>query len=131
MSKIIATVKSIDNVDSLNIVKFDFFGNSLTMMSLDLSSDIQKDAKVELSIKPSSIAIAKKFSGEISYSNQLKAKIVDINNGKLLTSIRLSVGDIIIESIITLNSSIKMNLKIDDEVTALVKASEVSIKEVL
>ncbi len=131
MNKIIATIKSIDSVDNLNIVKFDCLENILTMMSLDLNSDIRIGAKVYISIKPTHIAIAKNFNGIISDENQLKANIVEINNGRLLSSIRLNIKDKVLESIITKESACKMDLKTKEEVMIFIKASELSIQEVL
>lgn len=131
MSKLKATIKCIDNVENLNIVTFDFRGAILKMMSLDLSDDIQVGKKVTLAVKPSHIAIAKDFSGIVSYSNQLKSTIKSCDNGKLLSSIKLLIGDVILESVITFESVLKMDLKEGDEVTAMIKASELSIKEVL
>lgn len=131
MSSIIATVSSIENCDSLHIVKFETSSQTLSMMSLDIDSNIKIGTKVKLSIKPSHIAIAKNFSGEVSYSNILKTTIISCDNGKLLTSVKLKYFDTILESIITLNSSKRMDLKEGDEVLALIKASELSIGEVL
>ncbi|MEA3384504.1 MAG: TOBE domain-containing protein [Campylobacterota bacterium] len=131
MSSLIATVKKIENCDSLHIVKFDCYSETLSMMSLDLTNDIQIGTKVKLIIKPSHIAIAKDFIGEVSYSNKLQTTITDINNGQLLSNINLNFFDTTLESIITLNSSLKMNLKVGDKVTAFIKASELSISEVL
>ena len=127
MSKLIATVKDIENCDSLNIVKFDFNGQVLSMMSLDLNKNIKIGTKVNLVVKPSHVAIAKNFSGDVSYSNKLDTTIIDIENGKLLSSITLNIFDTSIESIITVNSSKRMNLKVGDKVTAFIKASELSI----
>ena len=132
MSSIISVVTNIDNIDNLNIVNFEFYGMQLSMMSLDLNENIKVGAKVKLGVNPTHIAIAKDFSGVVSYSNQLKSTIKSIQNGKLLSSIKLSINDEVeIESIITVNSSIKMDLKIGDEVTAFIKASELSILEVI
>ena len=131
MSSLIATVTNIDNCDSLHIVKFDCKGQTLSMMSLDLSDDIQVGTKVKLAVKPSHIAIAKNFSGEVSYSNKLETTIETIENGQLLSSVKLSFVDTTLESIITVNSSKKMDLKVGDKVTALIKASEVSINEII
>ncbi len=131
MSHLIATVKSIDNCDSLHIVKFDLFGQTLSMMSLDLSTDIKIGTVVKLLIKPSHIAIAKNFRGEVSYSNKLDTTIISIENGQLLSSVKLNFFDTTLESIITVNSSTKMDLKAGDKVTAFVKASEVSIGEII
>ena len=131
MSHLIATVSQIESCDSLHIVKFKFHRQTLSMMSLDLNEKIEVGTKVRLIIKASHIAIAKNFSGDFSHSNQLSSKITAIENGKLLSSIELSFFDTTLESIITLNSSLKMNLQVGDSVVAFVKASELSIGDIL
>lgn len=131
MSQIIATIKNIRNVDSLNIVEFGFHNQTLKMVSLNLNKQITINKKVKLSIKPTNILIAKNLQGEISISNQLKAKIVKVENGELLSSILLRVEDTILESIITVDSSKNMNLIEDEEVLILIKASDLFIQEVI
>lgn len=131
MSQIIATIKNIRNVDSLNIVEFGFYKHTLKMVSLNLNKQIAINKKVKLSIKPTNILIAKNLQGEISISNQLKAKIVKVENGELLSSILLKVEDTILESIITVDSSKNMNLVEDEEVLILIKASDLFIQEVI
>ena len=131
MSQIIATIKNIRNVDSLNIVEFGFYNHTLKMVSLNLNKEITLNKKVKLSIKPTNILIAKNLQGEISISNQLKAKIAKVENGELLSSILLKVEDTILESIITVDSSKNMNLVEDEEVLILIKASDLFIQEVI
>ena len=131
MSNIIGTVSKIQNCDSLNIVNFDFNGTPLSMMSLELNANIQIGTKVKLNCKSSHIAIAKNFSGEVSYSNRLDCDIVSLVNGELLCCLHLKIFDTVLESIITVNSSKKMDLKVGDKVTAFIKASELSILEVI
>lgn len=131
MSSLVARVSQIDNCDSLHIVKFDFHGQTLSMMSLDLPNNIQIGTKVKLVMKPSHIAIAKDFIGEVSYSNRLNSTIIAIENGQLLTSLQLQCMDATLESIITYNSSKRMNLQVGDSVTAFIKASELSIAGIL
>lgn len=131
MSQIKAIITYIETVDNLNIVKFDFNGQPLKMMSLGLSDDIAVGKEVILGIKPTHIAIGKDFSGFLSYSNHIKSKIISCEHGKLLSSIKLSARNIVLESIITLESALSMNLKAEDEVTMMIKASELSILEVL
>jgi molybdopterin-binding protein len=101
------------------------------MMSLDIDPKIEIGTKVKLIIKPSHVAIAKDLQGEVSYSNILKSKIISCHNGEVLSSIKLGYFDATIESIITLNSSKRMGLKEGDEVLALIKASEISIGEIV
>ena len=131
MSKFIATIKKIQSIDNLNIVKFDFCGLTLKMMSLDLNDDVEIGKKVKLSVKPSNISIAKNLTGEISLSNKIVATIQSLENGQLLTSVILKINDTILESIITVDSSKRMNLQIGEVVTILIKASNLSIEEVI
>ena len=131
MSQLVATIIKIQNIDNLNIVEFDFCGLTLKMMSLDLNDDVKIGKKVELSVKPSNISIAKNLIGEISLSNQIVATIQSLENGQLLTSVILKINDTLLESIITVDSSKRMNLQIGEVVTILIKASNLSIGEVL
>ena len=131
MSQLVATIKKINSIDNLNIVEFDFNGLTLKMMSLDLNNDVQVGKKVKLSIKPTNITLAKNLRGEISLTNQIDATIENLENGQLLTSVILKVNDTILESIITVDSSKRMNLQIGEVVTILIKASNLSIGEVL
>jgi molybdopterin-binding protein len=131
MSQLVATIKKINNIDNLNIVEFDFSGLTLKMMSLDLSDDMQIGKKVKLLVKPSDISIAKNLNGDMSFSNQLVATIESLENGELLSSIILKVNDVLFESIITKDSSKRMNLQKNDEVTILIKASNLSIQEII
>ena len=131
MSQLVATIKKINSIDNLNIVEFDFHGLTLKMMSLDLNADVQVGKKVKLSVKPTNISIAKNLIGEISLSNQIVATIENLENGQLLSSISLKVHNTILESIITVDSSKRMNLQIGEKVTILIKASNLYIAEVL
>lgn len=130
MNKIPATVLSVQNSDILNIVTFGFEKYKMSMMSLEVES-LEIGDRVLLTAKPSSVAIGKDFNGTLSYSNQLKGKIKTIQNGDLLTSLEVLVGDVEISSVITKNSSSRMDLKKGDEVICIVKASDLSILEIL
>ncbi len=131
MNRFISKITEIESVENLNIVKFDFLGQKLSMMSLELNENLRVGSLVVLSTKPTLIAIAKEFNGEVSYSNQIDAKIVKVTNAQLLSSIKLSISDTLCESIITKDSSIRMNLEVGDSVTLFIKASELSIREIL
>jgi len=131
MNRFVATVKSIESTQNLNIVKFRFFDEILTMMSLELNQNIKLDSKVELSLKATQITIAKDLKGKVSCSNKLKAKIESLNNGKLLSSVVLSVYDTTVESIITQESSTEMNLRVGDDVVILINPSELSILSII
>lgn len=128
-----ATVKQVQNCDSLHIVKFDFNGQTLTMMSLELGTEITEGKEVLLQVKPSHVAIGKGTEDMlISYSNRLESKIVSISTGELLANVKLEVAsDTILESIITKDSVSRLDLQEQDKVIAYIKASELSIAKVL
>lgn len=131
MSKLVAKVVEIQKHDGISIVSFALGDELLTMMSLELSQRLLVGSDVNLVINSTHVAIAKELSGILSYSNQLNAKILTLNSGKLLTQVSLEISGVRVESIITKASSVKMDLKVGDEVIALVKASELSIAEIL
>ncbi len=131
MSSIIATVHNIQTVQNLNIVSFTCNESLLKMMSLDLEEQIQKGTKVLLTCKPTAIAIAKNFQGQLSYANQLHVSITNINVGELLSVLKLQFGEFVLESVITTDSQKRMQLQCGEEVIALIKSSDLSIKEVL
>lgn len=130
MNELKATVTDIKSLENLNIVKFDYEGQSLSMMSLSLK-DIEVGTQVILSVNASHIAIGKDLKGDISLSNRFDCQIVELKQGELLSSLKLKTNNDFLTSIITSNSVDRMNLKVNDEVQALVKASEISIKKVI
>jgi len=130
LNKIKAIVKKIHHHDSVNIVEFDFCGSKLSMISLELSSNIQVGTQVILGVKPSHITLAKDLAGQISASNNFETTITSIEEGELLAVINMEVLNTHFESLITVNSVKRMNLKIGDKITVLIKAGELFIKEV-
>lgn len=130
MNTLKAQVTQIDSMDNLTIVKFDYEGTALSMMSLGLK-DVKVGSQVILSINASHIAIGKDLKGDISLSNRFDCVIKALDKGKLLSSLKLSINEDCLSSIITTSSVNRLNLNVGDEVQALVKASEISIKEVI
>jgi molybdopterin-binding protein len=100
------------------------------MMSLELSEKIQIDTSVILAVKPTHVTFAKNFQGYISITNQFRARIKGINNGKLLSSAIFETKNTLIESVFTTTSLRQMNLQLHDEFTVMIKASDISIKEI-
>ncbi len=130
MNRLKAKVTDIKENQNLHIVKFDSGGAELAMMSLELPENVRVGANVILGFKPSHLSLAKNFSGSVSFSNRIATKIVSIDKGELLAVVKLSGECGRMESLITMNSAKKMGLNVGDEVTAFIKASELSIAEV-
>lgn len=127
MNQLTATLSHIENVDRLHHLIFALGVQTVEVLSLELTTHLKVGSRVQLSVKSTDLALAKNFSGQLSYSNQLKANVTHVNNGKILSSIELDVEGFALESIITLNASLEMNLREGDEVVVLIKGSEVSV----
>lgn len=65
----------------------------------------------------------------ISARNKLRGKIEEIQLGDVMAHVVVRVGDNLIESAITRRSADELKLKKGDEVTAVVKATEVMIQK--
>lgn len=63
----------------------------------------------------------------ISGRNKLKGKVIEVQLGDIMALVTVQVGDNIVDSVITRKSAEQLNLKVGDEVSALVKATEVMI----
>ncbi len=131
MNTIRAVVNRRESCESINIVNFLADKQSLSMISLELSKEIREGVEVNLGVKSTNIALAKDFEGLLSLSNQLKVKISVLNFGVLLCSVKFEFAGDTLESIITKASAESMHLQIGDEITALIKSSDLSIIEVL
>lgn len=131
MNQISATVTKLESFENITLVSFLAFNQPLKMMSLEMNKELQIGSIVTLGVKASSVSVAKNLESELSISNQLKTTAEDVNNGMLLTSVKLRFGDTILESIITLESSKRLDLKKNETLIALIKSSDLSILEVL
>lgn len=129
MNKIEAEVTEVLSKESLTIVKFNSGGGVLSMMSLEVG-DLKPKDRVVLGVKPTNIAIAKDFSGEVSYSNHFMGEVANIDSGELLSSVDIFVSGMVLESVITKSSTQRLGLKSGDWVTLFIKASDISILEV-
>ena len=131
MSRIVASIRDIKKSGALNFIEFDLNDKSLFMISLELNSNIKIGRKVKLIIKPFSIVLAKDFRGEISYLNRLEVKIKSIEVGEILTNIELEFYNYILEATITTDSFNSMSLKEGESILALIRATDISILEVI
>ncbi len=65
----------------------------------------------------------------LSARNHLKGEITDIVLGTVTALITVKVGANVIESVITRRSADELHLKKGDQVTAVIKATEVMIQK--
>ncbi|UCN00043.1 TOBE domain-containing protein [Sulfurimonas sp. SWIR-19] len=131
MNTITAKVAAIQTVQNLHIVHFTCNESTLGMMSLELPKTLTRNTEVLLTCKPTAIAIAKNLQGALSHANQLHVTVHSIEVGELLSVVVLQFHDDVLESIITSDSLKKMQLHVGESVIALIKSSDLSLKEIL
>jgi len=131
VSRINATISKIERESNLHIVTFQTEKLSLKMMSLELQKDVAVGDAVVLFVKATTVGIAKDIHGELSFSNQIPVRVKALTKGRLLTSLLLEAHDFSLESLITTESTDKMQLKEEEQLIALIKSSDLSIVEYL
>lgn len=131
MNRFIATLAQVERSESLHILQLDFEGTTLYMMTLELPQEITNGSRLEIGIKPSHVAIGKDFSGDVSFSNRLEAKITKITKGALLSTVTCDFKGVLFQSIIMSRTIERMALETDQDITLLMKASELSITRFL
>jgi len=132
MNKLKGVIKKITSHEGISLVNIEVLDSLFGTVILDTPktcSYLQIDKKITVAFKETEVAIALPNIGDISMANQLKCKISSIENGKILTKIELTCKDKTITSIITSNSSKRLNLEKDSTVIALIKANEISLIE--
>lgn len=130
MSIISAKVTKIQENQGVYLLELLCSNYNLSMMSLSLNKNIKVNTIVNLNIQAVNVAIAKDTCKDISYSNQVKCTITSCEYCEILCSFELSFNDIIIESVITAKSAKRLDLKKNDKVVALIKASHISIQSI-
>ncbi len=65
----------------------------------------------------------------LSARNQFKGTIKAMNLGQVMAEIIISVGEMEIVSLISRDSARRMALKVGDQVTALIKSTEVMVEK--
>ena len=130
MSKLSATVVSVVSHEMLSTVTFDVCGETLQMMSVDMQKRLHEGDRVVLGIKPWSVALVREKVKESSFTNQITAKAVRIEEGKLLTRVVLAVGDERMESVFLRKNGAEFTLHEGDVVIAVIPAGDISVAEV-
>jgi len=135
MNTITAEILTIENLENLNLLHAQTQHEKLTMMSLELNPSITQGSIVKLAIKPTNIILANENAAtdatKLSCENTLNAVIANIEKGALLCSVTLEYLQSTLEAIITLNAADTMALQKGQNVTMLIKASDLYIQEIL
>jgi molybdate transport system regulatory protein len=130
MNKLPATITSIQQSGTILLVDTEAGGihfSALLIESITRPEWLEVGKAVDLVFKETEVSLAKNLEGQISTRNRMKCTVQKINKGELLSMITLQFNACTIASAITTRAVNALQLKVGDEVDALVKANEVSL----
>ena len=130
MNKLPGIIRKIQQSGALILVDVEVDGHSFSAMLIESAQKaewLSEGNFIDLVFKETEVALAKNLSGIISMRNRMKCSVRHIERGELLSKIDLQFRGYTIASAITTRSVDALNLKVGDEVEALVKANEVSL----
>ena len=133
MNNLSGKIKNIKNSEYISEVSIELENNSIFNVFLvetpKTASYLKPGQKINLLFKETEVIISKHLMPEISIQNQLKAEIIEIKPGKILSEITLksAVGEI--KSLLSSTVLQQMNFAESQEVLILVKANEIMLSE--
>jgi|TARA_Y100001968_G_scaffold168075_1_gene153932 molybdopterin-binding protein len=133
LNKLPGKIKHIKNSEYLSEVTIALENNAIFNVFLvetpQTASYLQLEQKINLLFKETEVIISKNLTPDISIQNQLKAEIIEIKPGKILSEIILKshVGEI--KSLLGSTLLQQMNFAESQEVLILVKANEIMLSE--
>ena len=133
MNNLSGKIKNIKNSEYISEVSIELENNSIFNVFLvetpQTASYLNLGQKINLLFKETEVIISMNLMPEISVQNQLKAEIIEIKPGKILSEITLksAVGEI--KSLLTSTVLQQMNFAESQEVLILVKANEIMLSE--
>jgi len=132
MNRLKGIIKKITSHEGISLVNIEVLETSFGTVVLDTAescSYLRVEKNITVAFKETEVAIGLSNLGDLSMANQLACNIETIEIGKVLTKINLTCRGHHLSSIITSNSAKRLNLKVNDNVIALIKANEISLIE--
>lgn len=128
MNKVIGNIVGIDTSGNISLVEVKV--NEVILSSMIIGNEkntefLEMGREVQLLFKESEVSIAKNFSGELSLRNRFKGPILKLKKGKLFTEVFFNFEGFRLTSLITTRSVNRMDLKVGEEITGLIKSNEV------
>jgi molybdate transport system regulatory protein len=133
MNKLRGRITGIESNDHVSLVDVDVTGDSFTATLLETPEDspyLAVGKQVDVLFKETEVSLAKGLAGLISLRNRVNATVKMVRSGVILSEVVLDYRGQRISSIITTRSIARLDIKVGDEVEAMVKANEVTLMEV-
>jgi molybdate transport system regulatory protein len=130
MNKLTGEISKIQQSGAILLVDVNVDGHGFSAMLIESATQpewLQTGNTIDLVFKETEVSLARNLSGMISMRNRMKCIVQHIDRGELLSKISLQFQKYVVTSAITTRSVDLLDLRIGDEVEALVKANEVSL----
>ncbi len=130
MNILTGNITHIETSEALSLVKIAVGETVFTSIVIDTPETLDYlniGNEINFYFKETEVIIAKTEDLKISLQNKIPCTISNINEGKILTEIKLKFKQNTFHSIITTTACKQLNLQVNDEVLALVKTNEISI----
>jgi molybdate transport system regulatory protein len=133
MNKLTGTITQIQQSGAILLVDVDINGQSFSALLIESALQpqwLQKGNAVDVVFKETEVSLAKGLSGLISMRNRMVCRVLQVNQGELLSNVKLQFQNVEITSAITTRSVNSLQIKVGDEIEALVKANEISLMKI-
>ena len=132
MNRIEVIIKQVMNSGGIIMVDMEAPGLELTALLIDAPHNpdwLKQGNRVFAVFKETEVSIAKDFSGKISLRNKIPCTIIRIERGELMSIIHMQYRNCLLQSAITTRSVDMLELVNGNEVTAMIKANEITLMQ--
>ena len=130
MNKLPGIIQSINRSEAIMLLDLEVFNHPMSALLTEnpFSTDwIKERNSVSVAFKETEVSLMKDFTGKLSIRNQLPCIVTAIEKGPIIGCVHLLFNNHHLTSAITSRSIESMGIKPGDEVTAMIKANEVSV----
>ena len=127
MNKLPGIVSSIKSSGDICLLEVLVEGHLFSVVVIENINTFKSGQHLFVLFKETEVAIAKGFIGKISLRNQFEGLIESIDEGVILSQVRLNFKGKLINSIITTGSVKDLDLRVGERATAFVKTNELML----
>ena len=132
MNKLTGVLTRIQKSGSILLVDIDVDGYSFSALLIESDTHLEwleTENTVSLVFKETEVSLAKDLTGKISLRNRMQCKVLLVERGELLSTVKLQFKEYIVTSAITTRAVGSLQITIGDEIEALVKSNEISLMQ--
>lgn len=131
MNRLRARISHIQTYEGISRILLNYHEQTLTAITLELPSFAKEGSEVYICFKETEVGVAKGTCNNISFSNIFECHIEALNKGVILSTIRATHHSHTLGSIITTAAIERLNLQVNDSINFFVKATELSLEEMV